>query len=377
MHVCIAGTRGIPAGHGGFETFAQDLALYLVKRSHRVTVFCQVPPSSQRSVTLWNHVELVHLPGGDGPLGTIAFDLRCVLEASRMNATILTLGYNTAIFSIFYRFRDQVHLMNMDGIEWRRDKWNWAQRLWLRVNEYVGAKLADHLIADHPVIKLHHLSHAASDKITVIPYGAPPICETDLDVLRTWDLTPGGYVLVVARPEPDNSILEIVNAFSQRTRNMKLVVLGRYDTKVAYQRSVLDAASDEVMFLGAIYEKPVVEALRTSALLYLHGHKVGGTNPSLVESLAAGNAVVAHDNPFTRWVAGNGARYFGNEQELEAILDELLEAPHAIIAMQDATAARFLEAFQLEAVLYRYECILQEITNRRLVAQPVWQGYPE
>lgn len=364
MHVCIAGTRGIPARHGGFETFAQDLALYLAKRKHKVTVFCQAPNGTQRSVTLWQEVELIHIPSGDGPMGTILFDLRCVLQASRMDATILTLGYNTAIFSVFYRLHRRVHLMNMDGIEWKRDKWNWVQRLWLRLNEYLGAKLADHLIADHPVIKLHHLSHAASEKITVIPYGAPSVDSSDREVLDRFGLTPDGYALVVARPEPENSVLEIVSAFSQQRRSIKLVVLGHYDTKAAYQRSVLDAGSDEVIFPGAIYEKRIVEALRTFALFYLHGHRVGGTNPSLVESLAANNAIVAHDNPFTRWVAGKGARYFTSRDSLETILNELLTEPKSIIAMQDATAVRFREAFQLEAVLYRYECLLQEMTDR-------------
>jgi hypothetical protein len=98
---------------------------------------------------------------------------------------------------------------------------------------------------------------------------------------------------LIARAEPENSILEVVQAWSRKPRGCKLVVLGKYEAGHAYQRAVQAAASAEVFFPGAIYEKPVVQALRFHARFYVHGHQVGGTNPSLVESLGTGNAVLA------------------------------------------------------------------------------------
>ena len=83
---------------------------------------------------------------------------------------------------------------------------------------------------------------------------------------------------------------------------MKLAVLGTYTTADPYQRAVMDAASDEVVFLGAIYDPETVAALRFHSVAYLHGHTVGGTNPSLVEAMAAGNAVIAHDNEYNKSV---------------------------------------------------------------------------
>jgi hypothetical protein len=97
-----------------------------------------------------------------------------------------------------------------------------------------------------------------------------------------------------------DSILEIVAAFSRKPRGMKLVVLGRYDPEVPYHKQVMDAASDEVMFPGAIYDKAAVSALRFYSSLYVHGHQVGGTNPSLVEAMGAGSAVLTHGNHFNR-----------------------------------------------------------------------------
>ena len=118
---------------------------------------------------------------------------------------------------------------------------------------------------------------------------------------------------MIARAEPENSILEVVQAWSRKPRGCKLVVLGKYEAGHAYQRAVQAAASAEVVFPGAVYEKPVVQALRFHARFYVHEHQVGGTNPSLVESLGTGNAVLAHDNAYNRWVAGDAGVYFADE----------------------------------------------------------------
>src|SRR5690606_27877924 len=126
---------------------------------------------------------------------------------------------------------------------------------------------------------------------------------------------------------------------------VKLLVLGNYDRSHFYQRLVLDAASDEVIFAGAIYDKSVVQALRFYSLVYVHGHQVGGTNPSLVEALGAGNAVIAHDNRFNRWVAGASARYFSDAKSFSNVLDELLSNPAELATLQEAGRQRFAKEF--------------------------------
>jgi hypothetical protein len=146
----------------------------------------------------------------------------------------------------------------------------------------------------------HLATRVAASKITMIPYGADRIDNADSGVLAQYGLQPGGYAMVVARPEPENSTLEIIAAFSRKPRGMKLVVLGRYDPEVPYYNQVQDVASGEVMFPGAIYDKAAVSALRFHSSLYAHGHQVGGTNPSLVEAMGAGSAVLAHGNHFNR-----------------------------------------------------------------------------
>ena len=131
--------------------------------------------------------------------------------------------------------------------------------------------------------------------ITTIAYGAPSIVDAPEWAVLDHGLEPGSYLTLVARPVPENSILEVVRAFSSRRWGRQLVVLGDYDPADDYQRAVLEAASDEVVFLGAIYDTDIVSALRFHSVAYVHGHQVGGTNPSLVEALGCGNAVIAHE----------------------------------------------------------------------------------
>jgi glycosyltransferase involved in cell wall biosynthesis len=355
----ILGTRGIPARHGGFETFAERLALHLAGRGWEVTVYCQEAGSGAIRTDRWQGVDrvLVPVPGG-GVAGTVLFDWRSALRARPQPGVVLTLGYNTAVFFVVHRLRRTTHLVNMDGIEWQRAKWSALARAWLWLNERAACRLADHLIADNPGIARHLAARTPAERITTIPYGADAVVEADPGVPASLGLEPRRYLTVIARAEPENSILEIVRAFARRRRGMRLAVIGAYDARVPYQRRVMDAASDEVVFVGPEYGPERLSALRYHALLHVHGHRVGGTNPSLVEALGAGNAVLAYDNPFNRWVAGDGALYFVDEVSCAAQLDRLLADEPLRAALARASVARHRGEFTWSAVLTRYEALL-------------------
>ena len=356
----ILGTRGIPAAHGGFETFAEHLALYLVAHGWRVVVYCQEDEASQVVEDDWQGVERIHIAvKRTGPIGTIVFDWLATAHAARYDDLCLTLGYNTAAFCLLYRLKGIPNIINMDGIEWKREKWSLHERLWLRINERLGCWFGNNLIADHPAIANHLASLVSREKITMIPYGANEILSADESLLNDLAIEPGRYAVLIARAEPENSVLEIVRAFSCKQRKIYLVVLGQYEPiNNSYHRKVLDAASEEVIFPGAIYDKDIVEALRFFGRLYIHGHKVGGTNPSLVEALGAGSAVLAHDNRFNRWVAGDGAHYFASEDECASQLDKLLDDEAVLGRMSISSQARFHEVFTWENVLGQYERLL-------------------
>lgn len=357
----ILGIRGVPAAHGGFETFAEALALHLVARDWSVTVYCQHEGDGPLWEDDWRGVHRINIPvAGNSAKSTIVFDWLSTKHAARGNDLCLTLGYNTALFCALLRLRGVPNLINMDGIEWSRAKWGGIAKTWFWLNERAGCWLGNHLIADHPEIKAHLSTRVAPKKITTIPYGAVPVTAANVTLVRALGLEPGTYLTLIARAEPENSILEAVQGFSEKPRGYKLVVLGNYDTaNNPFHRAVKAAASAEVIFVGAIYDKATVQALRFFSAAYVHGHQVGGTNPSLVEALGAGNAVIAHDNRFNRWVAGDSAIYFSDASGFSRAIDQLLGSETQRAMLQQNALARFQQEFTWPHVLAQYETLLE------------------
>lgn len=358
----ILGCRGIPGSHGGFETFAERLSRYLVTQDWQVSVYCEDYTGQDISEEYWNNIRLVHIPvPKSSALSTILFDWKSTLHAAKEGNLILTLGYNTALFCVWYRLKGITNVINMDGLEWRRQKWSTPEKAWLYLNERFGCWFGNHLVADHPEIANHLATRVSRRKITMIPYGAERVGRADASLLEPYGLAPGAYSIIIARPEPENNILEIVSAFSSRPRDSKLVVLGNYRPgKNAYHKAVLEAASDEVIFPGGIYDPDTVGAIRYYAALYVHGHSVGGTNPSLVEAMGAGASVLAHKNQFNGWVAGPDARYFSNEVDCAKAFDELLGNRDELRRMKQASIKRFREGFSAETECRAYENLLEQ-----------------
>ena len=356
----ILGTHGVPAAYGGFETAAENIALFLVKHGWRVIVYCQVKGQGQISEDTWNGIERVSIPiCRDGWKGTSEFDWIAIRHACRFKDLCLTFGYNTAIFNILQRIKGIPNVINMDGIEWSRKRWGFAKQAILYTNERIGCMVGNHLIADHPEIEGYLMTRAPKRKITTLTYGADLVSNAPVALVNNLRLEPGKYLSLIARAIPENSILEIVQGFSKKRRNCKLAILDKYDPDTnEYHRLVTSAASDEVLFLGPIYEKKVVQALRFHSIAYVHGHTVGGTNPSLVEAMAAGNPVIAHDNPYNRWVAQKAAIYFKDADSFATCLEELLSSPAKLAEMGAASRQRFSEEFTWDHVAGGYEKLL-------------------
>lgn len=364
--ICILGVRGVPAAHGGFETFAEQLSLYLVDRGWRVTVYCQEEGVGSPLIDTWCGVRRVRIPVKQpGSAGSVLFDWKATRDAAKAGDLCLTLGYNTAIFCALLRWSGVPNVINMDGIEWRREKWGLLTKAWLWLNERAGARLGNHLIADHPEIALHLQRITTTSKMTMIPYGADDLMEQPDAPVRAFGLEPGRYLTVIARPEPENSLLEVVTGFSMQPRGIKLAVLGTYIEDNPYHHAVRRAASAEVVFLGSIYDKQKLRALRWHSLAYVHGHRVGGTNPSLVEALGAGNAVIAHDNRFNQWVAAGAARYFSDAASFSDTLAVLLDAPQTLDELRTHARRRFEERFRWGDVLAAYEQLLLKWLPKR------------
>lgn len=366
--VRILGTHGVPANYGGFETAAEKVGLHLLASGWRVIVYCQVDGTGEITYDEWNGLERVNVPVDlPGWRGTSLFDLKCVRHASKFDDLCLVFGYNTGIFNTWQRFKKIPMVINMDGIEWSRARWGFFRQAILYINERFSAAVGNHLIADHPEIEKYLWTRAPKRKVTMIAYGADEVLEADEAPVRALGLEPGRYLTLICRPIPENSIVELVKGFSFKPRDYKLAILGNYDPETDdYHRQVVEAASDDVVFLGAIFDPEVVQPLRFHSAAYLHGHTVGGTNPSLVEALGAGNAVLAHDNAYNRWTAGPDQAYFASAQDVTTELDAMLADPRVLAAMSDAARERYRSGLTWHQIGEQYRLLLNRYLPQNL-----------
>lgn len=358
----ITGIRGIPGEHGGFESFAEKLALFLSHNNWEVIVYCQKKGLQKNKTIVWNGINCRYIyMKKDNSLSTIFFDFKTIIDSLKYKKyLILTLGYNTALFNILYFFLLRKNIINMDGIEWKRERWSLPVKLWFYFNEKIAKLFSTHMVADHPEIKKHlNTFNLFNNKITIIPYGANALSiKSKTFILQKLNLSKNKYAILIARPVPENSILQVVRAFSLKKRDIKLLILGSYSKTNHYHKLVLNEANSNVVFAGAIYDQEMLSDLRSNALFYIHGHTVGGTNPALVEGLGAGQAIIAHDNKFNRHVAKSAAVYFYDEKSLDNIFDNLINNKILIKKLRTNAKSEFIKNYQWDYILDKYEKLL-------------------
>lgn len=361
--LAILGTRGIPARYGGFETFAEEIAVRLVKRGVDVTVYCGSCDGKEPLET-YHGVNLVHLRSRNlGSLSTIVFDLKCLWHARNKFDVVYMLGYGSSIFCFIPRLWGEQVWINMDGVEWARSKWSRIGKMWLRAMEISAMYTPNRIIADACAIRaflesrFHHIP-----KCSVIPYGAHVTQNSKRKPsLSKWDLEEYGYYLMVCRLEPENHVAEIIDGYMSSDVNYPLVVVGDCSDANTYAKQLLAAGGTRVRFLGAVYDKDDLRDIRAYCRCYFHGHSVGGTNPSLLEAMGCGNAVIAHDNAFNREVAGKAALYFKHSHEIPTLLHQLEDDNNLYSQMRVTAVETIVRKYRWEGVVLRYLELLQEV----------------
>ena len=323
LRIGILGTRGIPNAYGGFEQFAQYLSAGLVQRGHSVWVY----NSSDHPYCgdQWEGVHIIHCRDWESRIGTagqFVYDYNCLKDAqSRDFDVLLQLGYTSN--SIWHGMwpGKALNVINMDGLEWKRDKYSPLVRKFLVRAEKWAARHGDILVADSLRIR-DYIEEKYQRPTVYIPYGAEIPQHYEPAKLYHRGLRQDGYYLVMARMEPENNIEMIIRGWQAWGKKKPLVVVGH--TGNSYGRYLQKVYRDEQLhFVGAIYEPGVVNALRHYSSLYLHGHSVGGTNPSLLEAMACGCTIAAHDNPFNKEVLGREAGYFSTVEEVSGLFESL------------------------------------------------------
>ncbi|PLX75198.1 MAG: glycosyltransferase family 1 protein [Desulfuromonas sp.] len=360
--IAILGTRGIPARYGGFETFADELSRRLVKKGKEVSVYCE-KCGSESGVFEYEGVKLEYIRTFPlGPFRTILFDLICLWHARNRFDVIYLLGYGAALFAFIPRLWGKQVWINVDGIEWRRTKWNDLAKVYFKIMEFFSTITPDRIIADAEGIKNYFVGkYKRLPPCTFIPYGAPLITESQSnDYLKSLGLCRGGYYLVVARLEPENHVREIIEGYSRYHSKRPLLIVGGLTPNNDYVAELKELESERVRFLGGIYNVEKLQSLRINSFAYFHGHSVGGTNPSLLEALGCGNLIVAHDNVFNREVAGDVGYYFETTEDIRRILEELEEtSADNISALSKQALLRIVDKYNWDLVVKSYLDLLK------------------
>lgn len=316
--VAILGTRGIPANYGGFETFAERLALHLKGEGIPTTVYCRSHYATEGAS--WRGIRLVTLPTIRSKyFDTVVHTLLSALHLSlttRCRDVVLCNAANAPVLLLLRLFRCRV-LLNVDGLEWRRSKWGVAGRSWYRLGEWLSVRLATVLVTDADEVQTYYRVRHDTDSI-MIPYGADSLAR-HLEGFPV-DVEPDNFVLYVSRWERENNPVMVAAAHAESGVDAALVMLGSttYDDELATE--VHAAAGPRAILPGAVFGDGY-RALQSSALCYVHATEVGGTHPALIEAMGAGNVCLVMDTPENREVAGPaGALFFADEAELAALL---------------------------------------------------------
>ncbi len=252
--------------------------------------------------------------------------------------------------------------LHMDGLEWRRSKWGRVGKKFYRTAELLGVRAADALIADSPGISDYY-KHQFGATTELITYGAPQLHNAEEEGVRNLGLAPNGYHLVVARFEPENHVREIVEGYTKSTSSLPLVVVGSAPYSEDYTSEIQSLASSDqrIRLLGAVYQQDLLDALYFHAFTYVHGHSVGGTNPSLLRAIAAGTAVLAYDVSFNRAVVDDHGWFFRTADEVASAFASAEDSPEQVAEVASFVRDHAARNYTWDEVALKYEDLAERL----------------
>lgn len=343
MKIAFISTRGIPNNYGGFEQFAEQISVRLAARGHEVIVYS--PHYHNYKSNEYKGVRIKHIyspePWMGTSVGSFFYDFLSLWDALKREKPdiIYVAGYTSITPAYMWydirKIKSPVVITNMDGLEYKRTKFNWWVRAFLFWEERMVVKYSHYLIADNAGIQDYYKSKYGKES-TLLAYGADVPYGYDERYISESGLKANDYFLLVARIEPENNIKMAIEGYlaSKWYGRKPLIIVGRPNTPYGKKLIAGYGKETSVRFIGGIYDMGKLNSLRHYSFAYFHGHSVGGTNPSLLEAMACGCFILAHDNVFNKTVLGINALYYTNEQSVALILnnmDEMIVAKEAFI----------------------------------------------
>lgn len=354
--VAIIGTVGIPAVYGGFETLVEYLTQQLGKRL-QFTVYCSSNAYSEK-VDIYNNSKLKYIPLKGNGVQSIPYDIISLFKAAKEHQTILILGVSGCIvlpiFRIFYK-RKRI-IINIDGLEHRREKWNIFIKSFLKYSEKLAVKHADEIIADNKAIQ-KYVRDEYGIKSIFIPYAGDQVRHLKLSqkIKQKYSL-PDKYAFKVCRIEPENNIDLILEAFTKVS--LPIVIIGNWSNNI-YGKELKKQFKDRKNFylLDPIYDQVILNQIRSNCAIYLHGHSAGGTNPALIEAMNLGLPVYTFDCAYNRETTLNKAIYFKNVTELIELIQ--YTSKETLIALGETMLKIANERYTWELISDEYYNLLK------------------
>ncbi len=367
LRIAMIGDRGIPARYSGYSTLVEEVSTRLVaEHGMDVTVYC-------RSNYLESHppelkgVRLVYLsaPGGKS-FESLLHSQRAILDAATSHfdlAFVVDPGNSPLTLPLVVRRMPLV--IHTDGLGWQRPKWSPLQRRYYRWSEWVSARLATGLVCDAEAMRDYY-RHTYGAPGAFIPYGGIVGEPPNDGAPGHYGLEPGDYHLIVARLEPENNLDLLIREFRASKARLPLVYVGGARFESDYSRAILAQAGSRVRCLGPVYDSDILNGLYRHCRTYIHGHEVGGTNPSLLRAMGTGAACVAFDVVFNREALGEAGRYFTREPgRLAAIIEALEDDPAATAALGLAARERVRRLYRWDAVAAAYAQFFAHVVQSR------------
>jgi len=365
LNIALLGTRGIPANYGGFETFAEELSTRLAERGHRITVYSRshfVDPQlrSYRGVNILplSSVRTKYLE-------TVTHTSLSVLIAFfKPYDIVLICNAANAFLCWIPKIRGQKVVLNVDGIERRRKKWNRLGKAYYRLSEFLSTLLPDRVVTDARSVQEYYLREYGF-RSPFIPYGAlAQRCESR-EELKTHGLRPGEYILYVSRLEPENNAYLVIRAYIESKMDYPLVIVGDAPYAEEYIGELRRLAEGRnVLLPGAIYGVGYNELL-SHCLCYIHATEVGGTHPALIEAMGAGCLVLVNDTVENREVVGEaGFLYpFNDVESLAQLIRRVSSQPEDYSPYREQAQQRVRDRYNWETVVTQYETLFHELTD--------------
>ncbi len=362
MRIAITGIRGIPANYGGFETLIEELAPRLVKRGHDVTVYGR-SNAIDFNKEFYKGVRIKILPTiSHKYLDTVVHTFLCVIHSffKRYDLIFICNAANS-IFSFLPRISGKKVVVNVDGIERKRKKWNWFGKQWYSLGEKFSVLFPNEIVSDAKVIKQYYKEKYCKDSV-FISYGAHVGKTSTMAVLKHFGLSAGEYFLYVSRLEPENNAHLVIKAFEKTSTDKKLVIIGWAPYSNRYISSLKKTKDKRIVFTGYVFGKGYKE-FQSHAYCYIHATEVGGTHPALIEAMGAGNCVIANGTPENIEVLNARGLIFekNDVEDLREKMQFVVDNPNIIIDFGKRAQERIKSKYNWDLVADKYEKLFLEL----------------